>query len=276
MFSRMVLVLTCAVVAGLAQVPRGGPGGRFGAGSGSSYRVLGAFAGEMDRVVKNAPYSADVVTEHTQTLPDGNRVKQTATARVCRDSDGRVRNEQTVNGLGSFAPNVSLPRIVFINDPVAGVNYALNSADKTGTKSMGRSGPPREGGRGGRGGRGPRDMAPGGPPPSPPPSGSNVKSEILGKQTIEGVAAEGRRTTITIPAGQMGNERPFSIVTEVWYSPDLQVNLVSRHSDPMAGDTVLRLTNLSRTEPPAVLFQPPSDFKVTQTGRGSAPMAPQR
>jgi hypothetical protein len=264
----MVLVMMCAAAVGLAQAPRGGPGGRFGRGAGPNYRVLNAFAGEMDHVVKNAPYSADVITEHSQTLPDGNSIKQTATARVYRDSDGRVRNEQTVNGLGSFAPNVSLPRIVFINDPVAGVNYALNPADKSATKSMDRNGPPRDRGRG------PRDSGPGGPPP-PPPS-SNVKSELLGKQTIEGVAAEGRRTTITIPAGQMGNERPFSIVNEVWYSPDLQLNVVSKHSDPMAGDTLLRLTNISRTEPPAALFQPPSDFKVIQTGRGGAPVAPQR
>jgi hypothetical protein len=274
MFSRMILVVTCTAAVGLAQVPRGGPGGgRFGGGASPSYRVLGAFAGEMEHVVKDAPYSADVITEHTQTLPDGNSIKQTATAKVYRDSDGRVRNEQTVNGLGSFAPNVNLPRIVFINDPVTGVNYALNPADRSATKSMARSGPPRDGGRSGRG---PRQMGPGGPPPGPPPPGSNVKSELLGKQTIEGIAAEGRRTTITIPAGQMGNERPFSIVTEVWYSPDLKLNIISKHSDPMAGDTVLRLTNISRTEPPAALFQPPSDFKVTQTGRGAVPMAPQK
>ncbi len=267
MFFRTILVVTCAAAVGLAQAPRGGPGGRFGGGNS---RVLGALAGEMSRVVKGAPYSADVTTEHTQTLSDGNRVKQTASSRVYRDSDGRVRTEQSVNGLGSLAPNVRLQRLVFINDPVAGVNYALNMAEKTATKSAGR--PPREGGP-----RGPRDLGRGGRQPGPPPADSNVKTESLGKQTIEGVQAEGRRTTVTIPAGQMGNERPVYIVSETWYSPDLQMNVLTKHSDPMAGDTVVRLTNINRAEPPAALFQPPSDFKVTQTGRGGgAPLPPQK
>ena len=44
-----------------------------------------------------------------------------------------------------------------------------------------------------------------------------VKHEDLGTQTIEGVSAQGKRETVTIPAGQIGNERPIEIVSETWY-----------------------------------------------------------
>ena len=83
--------------------------------------------------MKNAPYSADVVTESTHTLADGNHIKQSATSKVYRDTDGRTRREQSVNFSG-LAQNANMPQLVFINDPVAGVNYALNAKDQTGTK----------------------------------------------------------------------------------------------------------------------------------------------
>ena len=47
--------------------------------------------------------------------------------------------------------------------------------------------------------------------------------EDLGQQTIEGVSATGTRTTTEIPAGAIGNEQPIKIVSEQWFSPELQV-----------------------------------------------------
>jgi TonB family protein len=92
--------------------------------------------------------------------------------------------------------------------------------------------------------------------------------ESLGKQLVEGVEAEGTRTTVTIPAGAMGNERPLQIVSERWYSAELQTVIMTRHSDPRFGETTYRLTNISRGEPDHSLFEVPADYKVTQ-GRGN-------
>lgn len=92
---------------------------------------------------------------------------------------------------------------------------------------------------------------------------TGVKTESLGRQTIEGIPADGTRTTRTIPAGQIGNEQPLQIVTETWYSPDLQMVLLSKRSDPRSGDTVTRLSNISRAEPPRTLFEAPADYKIT-------------
>ena len=234
------------------QGPQTGRMGGFGRPDPGA-RFIGAEAGLPGRVVKNAPYAADLVTESVQTLSDGNHIRQTSTVKVYRDSEGRTRREQTVNlnGLGS---NSNMPQIVFINDPVGGANYALNPKDRTATKSAWSRG----GGRRGNGN-----------PPSPRGArgmneNPNMKSEDLGRQTMEGVAVQGRRTTTTIAAGEMGNDQPIVIVNETWFSPDLQTMVYSKRSDPRSGDTVTRMINISRGEPAHTLFEPPADYKVSE------------
>jgi TonB family protein len=102
--------------------------------------------------------------------------------------------------------------------------------------------------------------------PGHAPEGERVKpvTESLGKQSIEGVEAEGTRTTITIPAGMMGNERPINIVSERWYSPELQTVVMTKHSDPRFGETSYRLTNINRSELARTLFEVPSDYTVKE------------
>jgi len=73
--------------------------------------------------------------------------------------------------------------------------------------------------------------------------------EGLGTKQIEGVTANGRRTTLTIPAGQIGNDRPIAIVDERWESPELRLLLLSTHNDPRTGEVEFRLMNLRRGEP---------------------------
>ncbi|MGH9882249.1 MAG: hypothetical protein ACRD6N_12505, partial [Pyrinomonadaceae bacterium] len=92
----------------------------------------------------------------------------------------------------------------------------------------------------------------------------NARTESLGKQNIEGVEAEGTRTTVTIPAGEIGNEREIEIVSERWYSPELQTIVMSRHSDPRFGENTYRLTNINRTEPARSLFEVPADYTVKE------------
>ena len=90
--------------------------------------------------------------------------------------------------------------------------------------------------------------------------------EQLGNQMMEGVTVEGTRTTMTIPAGQIGNESPIQIVSERWFSPELKVLVMSRQSDPRFGETTYRLIGVTRVEPPEDLFDIPSDYKVIDFG----------
>jgi hypothetical protein len=112
----------------------------------------------------------------------------------------------------------------------------------------------------------------------------DVVTTSLGTQTIGGVTAEGTRYTRTIPAGQIGNAKPIVIVTERWYSADLQMVVMTKRSDPRSGDTVFQMTGIARAEPAANLFQVPADFAVTKAeprgafrrgGPGAPPATPE-
>jgi hypothetical protein len=114
------------------------------------------------------------------------------------------------------------------------------------------------------------------PPPMPPlplmdgpkvlmrDAQGQATTEDLGSQTMEGVFVTGVRTTRTIPAGQIGNEKPISIVTEVWTSPDLKTVVYSKRIDPRMGEQTFRLTGITRSEPDASLFSVPADFKIVE------------
>jgi hypothetical protein len=93
-------------------------------------------------------------------------------------------------------------------------------------------------------------------------AGGTVNTEDLGTQVFEGVVATGKRTTTTIPAGSIGNEQPILIVSEQWFSPDLKVLVMTKHSDPRTGETTYRLTNIVQTEPARSLFEVPADYTL--------------
>lgn len=91
---------------------------------------------------------------------------------------------------------------------------------------------------------------------------ANFKNDTLGKRIIEGVEAEGTRTTITIPAGQIGNDLPLDTVSERWYSNELKTIVMTTRKDPRSGESTYKLTNLRRGEPGRQLFELPADYKV--------------
>jgi len=248
--------------------------GVFAQGGPPDFRLLGARPGRPAPLVKGAPFTADIVTETTQSLPDGNKIRQSATERVYRDGEGRTRREPSLAVLGA-ASSSNAPQLAFIDDPVAGASYALDLTNRTVTRSVfygrGPGGGPRAnaappGGNSGqmyrgRGGQaGDRLYRPQGRRED----SANFKTESLGRQTVNGVPADGTRVTQTIPAGQIGNALPIQILTERWYSPDLQMVVLQKRSDPRNGETVMQMSNLIRAEPPANLFSPPADFQ-TQT-----------
>jgi hypothetical protein len=94
------------------------------------------------------------------------------------------------------------------------------------------------------------------------PAGDPPQSESLGQQTIGGVTAQGTRSTMTIPAGQMGNELPIQVVSERWFSPELSMVVMTKNSDPRFGTTVYQLNNIRRDAPAASLFEVPPDYTV--------------
>jgi hypothetical protein len=89
-----------------------------------------------------------------------------------------------------------------------------------------------------------------------------MKQESLGTKVIDGVEAEGTRNTTTFATGTQGNDQPFSVTFENWYSQDLKLMLLSVTHDPRSGDNTSKIDNLSRNEPDLSLFVPPADYTI--------------
>src|SRR5216684_8313524 len=104
----------------------GGPGDVMYQPGPVTMDFIGAEMSFSDKPVKGAPYSAEGVTETTQSLADGNRITRKSTASLYRDSAGRTRREETISAVGPWAAGGDAPKMIFIQDPVAGAGYHLD------------------------------------------------------------------------------------------------------------------------------------------------------
>ena len=250
--------------------------------------------------VLGAPYTAQRVTEQVMVGSDGTRFTNSSTQEtIYRDSQGRTRTERPL-AMGN--QNLESPLLVEISDPVASVDYVLDTQHKVAHRTQRATVPPGKfaaaGGQlipAGTGGGGAISLSantvaagPGQVPP-PPASGTfrvgggvglsaasapaaaasgaapprpEIRSEELGNQMIEGVMARGIRRVETWPTGSQGNDRPFQSVSETRNSPDLREMVLFKSSDPRRGENTTKLIHIDTSEPPISLFQPPADYTV--------------
>jgi hypothetical protein len=235
--------------------PPGGPGMMMTMqGPGFGIGMFHEEIGEGHKVVTGAPMTAVIETTRDTTLSDGNTIHTDNQSTVYRDSQGRVRREVPFE-LVTPTTGATKGTMIVIMDPVAGYRYMLNPQTKVAHQMPLHPPKPPAGNAG-----------PGGPGPMWKSGGNDVTTESLGTKTILGLQATGTRMTHTIPAGQIGNAKPISVVTERWVSTDLQIPLSMTHSDPMMGTMSTTVTSITRGEPDASLFQVPSDYKV-ETGK---------
>jgi hypothetical protein len=220
--------------------------------------ILGFGGWRGGKVVTGAPFSALAVTEMDQTLADGNKITRRTKTKMYRDSQGRVRREVTLPAMGPFAAQGQPRTFVVIQDPIAETTYLLDPDRKTARLLPDRFGKGRANREDSASKRMNAEVS------------ADFQKESLGTKNISGISAEGTRYTRTIPAGQIGNEKPITLVRETWYSPDLQMMVMIKRSDPRFGNTTYTLTNIQRSEPSADLFKVPSDYTVKQGGRGRA------
>jgi hypothetical protein len=254
-------------------------------------------AGVMSNPVKNAPYTADEVMSTNQVLTDGTNIHNENTATVYRDAEGRVRRE-SAEEVVLFDP-VAKSRYAWTSNKSTGTKTTLGftkqlmirtDGDRTVTfHAMGGSGAGVGVGTGmgtataavAAGAAVSDDML-----PPPPPGGPNfiylrdasggptqqvtvaspeaAQTEQLGSQVMEGLTVQGTRTTTTIEAGAIGNDRPIHIVTERWYSPDLQTVVMTKTTDPRTGEQTFQLRNVRRGDPDPSLFQPPANMQLNE------------
>jgi len=243
----------------------------------SEAEMLGATGGFLGAAVKGAPYAGEEVSEFAQVLADGTHIHNESRTKVYRDSEGRLRRETA--------------DAVTIWDPAAKASYFLNTKDQTYRQmplsvqyfaTVSKDGTVNTTLRMAAGSGAANAAMIAAPPgtdgaPPPPPLGvgqfffvrgiaraggpETGKTEPLGPQTIEGVAADGTRRSETIETGAIGNDRPIQITSESWYSRDLQTVVMTKQNDPRTGEQTFRLINITRGDPPANLFTIPAGYQ---------------
>ncbi len=217
---------------------------------------------EENKVVKGVPMSGEMIVTRDQTLADGNSIHTQNQTTIYRDSEGRVRREIEFE-LATPSTGATKRTMIAITDPVSGTRYMLNPENKTAHQMP---------------------LHPGKPGPGAPDAmhdmhgkmdaglnAANLKTDQLGTKALNGLQAVGTRMTRTIPAGEIGNLNPIEVVTERWYSSDLQMPVLTTHQDPMMGTMTSKLVNINRSEPDASLFQVPSDYKLV-SGKPGEPL----
>jgi hypothetical protein len=282
---------------------------------GGQIDIIRSDGGVLGPVVRGKPYSARAITESTQTLADGNRITQRNEAVLYRDSEGRSRREQTLNGVGPWQAGEPTT-MINIHDPVAGKSYMLDPAQRTAREvrqfQMAIAHDQAELAVGAGELRSIHAYSPGAEAPmvTTVPGAENITvirgeaantviqrsddgetiqfigaqrggavvfpegttgmyepAEDLGEQVLEGLLVKGTRMTDTIPAGTIGNERPIDIVTERWYSEEIDAMVLQRFSDPRFGETTYRLVNVALGDPSPELFQVPQGYEITEAPR---------
>lgn len=263
-------------------------------------RFTGPLMPMHGKAVKNAPYSAEAVSEQAQRLADGNEISRSTSTMNYRDSSGRTRQEIR-DADGDL-------RSVTLYQPADGVTYLLNPRQKTAT----RVGDPSSAAASAAQARLAQLRADGKPPErraeaadevivkgiersagdtrkqfqekvriqiadsmagarlGPAMAGAfgdarwaaKASTRELGSKEIDGIKADGKLRSYEIPAGEVGNRNAIVVSNETWYAPELKVTLYSKHSDPRSGERVYRLSNIKREEPPAALFVVPPDYTV--------------
>jgi hypothetical protein len=253
--------------------------------------------------VKGAPYSGEEVSESTQVLGDGTRIHNQRSTQVYRDSEGRMRREtpdeisiwDPVQGVSyTLDPKTQTARKaqVKISQVLTGDGKAYHisvmqgdrlamtdseafaAGKKAGAEAAQTAAAEAAAAKDRKLAEMHAETSTFSFSTNADPTASGVlvrkletrkgQTESLGKQFVEGVESEGTKTTSTIEAGSIGNDRPIQITSERWYSPELQVTMMTKHSDPRSGEETFRLMNVRRGEPGAYLFQLPSGYQVQE------------
>ena len=201
--------------------------------------------------VKGLPFFAKVELETVSQLQDGTQITHKTYNMDARDSAGRTRNEMR-NWIGSDGSEPRLTRIE-LYDPAIRTRTDLFPLTKLARQWV---------------------LSPAGQtvtsaPTSPKPE---TTREEIGTDTMEGLPVKGVRVTQTYPVDAIGNDRPFSVVTETWYSADLRINMLTKKTDPRYGVQTVRVTELDRQEPDPALFAIGEEYKLVKEA-GATPVS---
>jgi hypothetical protein len=200
--------------------------------------------------VPGAPFSATVVLESERIWPDGSSELRRTINLIARDSQGRTHNEtrRLMPEYFHGSPELTSVRLF---DPLTRIRTICEPALHIARQQF----VPKQ----------PKTAA------LPNPS---VRIEDLGTTTLNGLQARGTRRTKTIPDYESNDNGTIEIEDEIWYSEDLHLNLLVRHSDSRIGVETVGVSDLKRIEPPASMFRVPPGYRIQDSTPARPPANP--
>jgi len=189
--------------------------------------------------VAGAPFSAVVDIQTTVVLDNGQTAMRKSTARIARDSRGRIYNERRM--LVPVA-TAGMPELVSAHlfDPETRVSVFLNPYTHLARETTLARTPEMPG----------------------HPLGPEMKEEALGTSVMDGVSVRGVLQTKVVLAPASTTGKTLTVQDQYWYSDELHLNMLVKHDDPRTGSQIVSVTQVSRTEPDAKWFEVPAGYKL--------------
>lgn len=193
------------------------------------------------------PYIIELEQKREQTLADGTHIVHVSHEKHYGDSEGRTRVDYSLSSENGDSPRTS----VIIFDRVGKVTFSWMTGDHMESTYTVNTMP------GHIASDVPHQSAPSTTQSAPRPQQTN---QSLGTQEVQGFACLATRSTVVYPIGAVGNDHPITVVSERCMSKEFNLQLSASGSDPRTGTYTLTAISISREEPDASLFQPPSGF----------------
>jgi len=190
-----------------------------------------------------APFSATVVTEWTRLLEDGTTTTVKNHRTIARDSVGRIFQERRYlmpNGDTQVTPLSSIEYA----DPIR--HEFFNCLPNTHVCTVTPYNRPAT-----------FQMAAAGVLPN-----GSITRENMAEKRVENLDLEGSREITTINAGVNGYQRPEPTIKEFWYSPRLEINIITKRFEPRGGAQSIVVNNVNLDNPDAKLFVPPAGYII--------------
>ncbi len=235
----LLRVMTPVVFAAMLTAAHGQEATSASGGSLGPPACYRAFTG----VTAGLPYTATRVETTVQHLADGSSVTTRYESTVARDAQGRTYSK------GRFVPHglqkEGSPEVFLfmITDPTTETISSWTTGQNDATVRV--------------------DHAPG-MTEEVYGAGGPTQIHTLDGKMINGVYALGYRLTNTTPAGEQGNDRPLTRVSEWWCSPELKMTVASANTDLLAGDRTIELSHVDRGQPDPALFHLPVGYQIRE------------
>jgi hypothetical protein len=230
------------------------------------------------------PMSATIESE-IQTLDDrGNYTVRRHSARVFRDLCGSLRRETDINAIGAPSnaqlinvqiydatteSNITLfpwKKLAFVmqdqdSAPLVAASPCLQQPSQKPSRPAAKTPEARQQASGHLSFMEPEVSGPAAPIALLP----DIRREELGAEIRDGMSLRHGRETVNYPAGLPGEKDALTIVTDYWYSQELQAFVEIRQVGPKNIVQTLALRNISRENPASALFKIPKTYAIHKT-----------